>query len=198
MGVCLEDAADDANDALLANRHTSVTSDIGSLSSQVATTTSALSVQVTNTYNALISHGNAQTNTLTAAIAATGAALSNQMTASTAQLTNQVDETTTALSNQVEAEATAQRSLDLRLQIELNLQAGEGKALTMFQLPGIHGGYLELVRDTVDNAIASMLAAGQSVNQAQRYFNDAQTAISQGRYKDAFKFLQTAYRDAAK
>lgn len=209
LGVCLEEAAEkraaeeekiaeEENAALLEGRHTSLTSGIGSVSSQVATTTSALSVQLTNSYNALITHGNAQTNILTSAIAATGLALSNQLTSSTTQLSNQLTSSTTQLTNKVDTEANAQRALDLRLQIELNLQAGEGKALVMFQLPAIQGGYLELVRDTVNNAMTAMLAAGQSVNQAQRYFTDAETAISQGRYKDAFKFLQTAYQNVAK
>ncbi|MEO8378340.1 MAG: hypothetical protein ABI779_01630 [Acidobacteriota bacterium] len=220
LGVCLEEAAEtraaedqkkaeEENAALLEGRYTSLTSGIGGVSSQVATTTSALSVQLTNSYNALVIGGNAQTNILSSAITTAGAALSNQLTSSTTQLTNQLTSSTTQLSNQltssttqltnkVESEASAQRALDLRLQIELNLQAGEGKALVMFELPQIQGGYLELVRDTVNNAITSMLAAGQSINQAQRYFNDAQAAIAQGRYKDAFKYLQTAYQNVAK
>lgn len=46
--------------------------------------------------------------------------------------------------------------------------------------------------------MTTMLAAGQSINQAQRYYSDAQAAISQGHYKDAFRFLQTAYQNVAK
>jgi hypothetical protein len=209
LGVCLEEAAEERasedqkkaeeeNAALLEGRHTSLTSGIGGVSSQVATTTSALSVQLTNSYNALVIGGNAQTNILSSAITAAGAALSNQLTSSTTQLSSQLTSSTTQLSNEIDAEAKEQRALDLRLQIELNLQAGEGKGLVMFQLPAIQNGYLELVRDIVNNAMTTMLAAGQSINQAQKYFNDAQAAISQGRYKEAFKFLQTAYQNVAK
>jgi hypothetical protein len=202
LGVCLQKAAADAgaeaNDVLLEGRHTSVTSGIGSLSSQVsqvATTTGGVSVQLTNTYNALVTDGNAQTNILSSATGAAGAALSNQLSSSTTQLSNQLTSSTTQLTNKVDAEAKAQRTLDLRLQVELNLAADE--ALVMFQLPAIHGGYLELARDTVNNAITSMLASGHPVGQAVKYFNDAQTAISQARWKDAFKSLQSSYREVA-
>jgi hypothetical protein len=173
------------------NLTTNGSGQMASLTASVAAAQTALSNQLTGS-----------TASLTASVTAAQTALSNQLTGSTTSLTasvaaaqtalsNQLTTTTNTLTNKIDTAAAAQRSLDLRLQIEGNLQAGG--TLAMFQVPAANGGYLELVRDTVNSAITSMLAAGQTINQAQKYFNDAQTAISQARYKDAFKSLQTAY-----
>ncbi len=176
LGVCLQDAANDANDTLQSNRHTEVTTDISNVYANVTTTTTLLGQQLTISFNALTNLTNTQ-----------GASLITTMT------NNTID-----IENLINSKTTAQRDLDLRMQIEQNLQAGEGKALAAFELPGANGGYLELARDIVNNAISSMLATSQGTGQAQKWFTDAQNNINNGKFKDAYKSLQKAYSELTK
>jgi hypothetical protein len=82
-------------------------------------------------------------------------------------------------------------TLDLRLQIELNLAAKQ--PLAMFQLPQANGGYVELVRDVVADAISAMLASGQTVGKASKYFEDGVAAMSLGNFKQAYLAFQRSY-----
>ncbi len=113
-------------------------------------------------------------------------------------LTNLVDNKTGEVEGLINQKTDDARQLDLRLQIELNLAAGEGNALAMFELPEANGGYLEMARDIVDNEISSLLAAGLPIGQAQKLFNDALSWIAGGRFKDAYDSLQKAHNELTK
>ncbi|HSP17358.1 MAG TPA: hypothetical protein VLV78_21620 [Thermoanaerobaculia bacterium] len=165
LGVCLQDAADDANELLSTNRHTEITGGQTLLGQQLAA--------------ALLS-------------------ITGSLSTSTAGLTTLITNKSIDLTNLVNQRGDAQRDLDLRMQIELNLQAGEGRALALFQLPKANGGYLELARDIVNSAINAMLAAGQNVGQAQKMFAQAESDLGLGRFKAAYKNLQQAYMELSK
>ncbi len=176
LGVCLQDAANAAQSAQQDARYTNVTTLLGNLSNQGASNTTLLSQQLT------VAFGN----------------LTNLTNTSTANLTSLINTTGTSLTNLINQKTSDQRKLDLQLQIELNLNAGQGNALAMFQLPQANGGYLEMARDIVNNAINNMLAAGQSVGQAQQFFANGVSLMSSGKFKSAYDQFQKAYREATK
>ncbi|HSP14116.1 MAG TPA: hypothetical protein VLV78_05130 [Thermoanaerobaculia bacterium] len=145
---------------------------------------SLLATQLTNSFNSMTG----QTMTLSALI-----------TTKTDGLQTAVGAIQTSV-NEVKANLTdatdASHNLALRLQIETNLSGKD--PLAMFQLPKANGGYLELARDIVNGAISAMLAAGQSVGQASRYYNEAAAAMNLGKYKEAYNGFQNAYQELRK
>lgn len=198
LGVCLQDAANDANDQLLTNRHTEITTNQTLLGQQLALSFTNLS-NLSNSNNAGLSTQITSTsNTLQALIMSTSNTVQSLLNTSTNNLTTLINNKSLDLTNLINHRSDDQRDLDLRMQIELNLQAGEGKALAAFQLPKANGGYLELARDLVNNAINATLATGQSVGQAQKWFAQAQTDFSAGKFKNSYSDLQKAYNELTK
>jgi hypothetical protein len=84
----------------------------------------------------------------------------------------------------------------LRIAIEANLSENEDP-VAMYQLPAPQG-YLDLARSIVRLNIDGMRARGQNVYGAERYYSNALTLISQGKYKWAYRKLQQSYREATK
>ncbi|HKQ60800.1 MAG TPA: hypothetical protein VJS92_05895, partial [Candidatus Polarisedimenticolaceae bacterium] len=67
-----------------------------------------------------------------------------------------------------------------------------------FQLPAAFGGALELVRDTVADAITRTQAAGEDVHCAPNELGRGDDAYAQGEYKRAFDAYRRAYQEAAR
>jgi hypothetical protein len=93
------------------------------------------------------------------------------------------------------ATATLQ-TLDLRMEIEKSLALGISVGL--FELPKAHGGYLELVGTTVQTIITNLIAAGQTVGNAQTLENAGNTAYAAGAFKTAYCDYMSAYKAATK
>jgi hypothetical protein len=90
------------------------------------------------------------------------------------------------------------RNLTVRMAIEENLTGNGNAKVSLFQLPGVHGGYLEVVRQIVLETIQKTVAAGQPVFNAQKEFDRANLAFQQGSYKTAFDQYRKAYTEAVK
>lgn len=180
LGVCLQEAANakDAADAaaLADQRFTTLTTGITNLGNQAGNNTILTIAEVDKTFAAL--------QTLT----------TNDDAALTTLITNKFAD----LTSLIKQNAADAHDLDLRLAIEADLQGGPPNGLVMFQLPKANGGYLETVEQIVNDDISNVLATGQSIGQAQKFFSDGLTAMSSGRFKDAFKAFQKAYSELAK
>jgi len=176
LGVCLTDAAAARDSAQTDKRWADLTTSITNLGNQ---------------------SGN-NTLTLIAAISGSFASLTTLTTNDDAALTTLINNKSTDLKTNDNQKFEDARQLNLRLAIELNLQTDEAHALAMFQLPQADGGYLEVVQKVVNDDINGVLASGQTAGNAQRFFADALTAISQGKFKLAFKNFQHAYSELTK
>jgi hypothetical protein len=88
----------------------------------------------------------------------------------------------------------------LRTRIEINL-AGHGKhphEIAMFQLPEQFGGHLELAREVVEETLVNMMAAGESINNAEKKLAQGDLRYAAGEYKRAYVGYGEAYRAATK
>ena len=93
------------------------------------------------------------------------------------------------------ATATLQ-ALDIRMEIEKSLALGIYVGL--FQTPKAQGGYLELVGTTVQTVINGLIAAGQTVGNAQHYEDQGNTDYAAGQFKTAYSDYVSAYQAATK
>lgn len=90
------------------------------------------------------------------------------------------------------------RTLTVRMAIEENLTGNGNGKVSLFQLPGMFGGYLEVVRQIVLETIQGNRAAGQQVYNAQKEFDRGNDALQKGNYKTAFDQYRKAYAEAVK
>lgn len=191
IGVCLQDAADAADSAEATLRYnTTISTSINNKN--------LLSQQLTISFNALTNLSTTQGANITTLITTNTNILQSLINSTSTTLQTLINTKSTELKNLVTTATDSARDLELRLQIEANLQANQNGALAVFQLPKANGGYLELARDIVNSAISSMLASGQSVGNASKYYNSAQADITSGKWKDAYRNLQSAYKELTK
>ncbi len=135
-----------------------------------------------------------------AAIGAHDVNMTNQHNALSLQVGNQGTALTNLVLNQstiIQNKVQVASDLNLRLAIEESLQSGEGNELALFQMPN-PWGYLELVRDIVNESINGMLALGEGVGQANKFLAKGDGLFLKGDYKEAFEEFQKAYRELSK
>lgn len=94
---------------------------------------------------------------------------------------------------------TANQAQALKIEIEKALSdTNDNKRLSYFYLPQARGGLIELVRQTVLDAISANQAAGISVGNALLYFNKAEVSLTAGSYKAAYDQYGRAYIELVK
>ncbi len=204
LGLCLEQAAANADSAEAASRHNIVLTSFTNLQAFIGTQVTGLSNQnqsQTNTISVLINteSSNIQTTLLNESTAIQ-ALINNRSTSNQNFLSAESLEIQNLLqreSDDSQQDIADFRKLNLRLIIERVLQGGVGSEVASFQLMEPMG-YLGLVRDVVRETIDSMSAAGQGVGQAQKFYETGLSLFNSGREKDAFKEFAKAYRDATK
>lgn len=82
-------------------------------------------------------------------------------------------------------------------QIEENLARHDHKeTLYKYQLPAEHGGYLEIARSIVMDAMDAMTAAGQDIHKADKYLAKGDLSVDVGDFKAAYHHFRIAYRKA--
>ena len=83
--------------------------------------------------------------------------------------------------------------------IESNLMlSAPDFAIASYQVPEAFGGNLGLVAMVVQGAMDNMTAAGQSINFAQTFFDQATDLAAAGSYKQAYLMYRRAYREVVK
>ena len=90
------------------------------------------------------------------------------------------------------------RRQSLRHHIEQRLSEADHGAVALFFLPEFAGGYLETVRDIVDETIAKAAAAGHNIRQARDLFSAGDDDLIAHEFKQAFDLYGRAYRSALK
>lgn len=117
-------------------------------------------------------------NVLTSRLNTVGSSLNDQITDAEAALSSQVIELET---------------LEIQLKIEQQL-ATNGK-IVQFQLPESVGGFLETVRDIVDDAIVRTYQSGQDPGgDARRFWIEGNQALALGHFKSAYESYAIAYQ----
>jgi len=95
------------------------------------------------------------------------------------------------------ANANANKVELIRLKIAVDLSSTDGSVLVgVFMLPAAKGGYLELVRAVVEQAITEL--AGSSASQANSLLAQGDASIIAGDYKNAYSSYRKAYKVAVK
>lgn len=95
------------------------------------------------------------------------------------------------------ADAKANKIELIRLQIAADLASTDSSVLVgAFMLPAVQGGYLELVRTVVVQAITNL--AGSSTSQANSLLAEGDSYKNAGDYKNAYASYRKAYKVAVK
>lgn len=204
LGVCLEQAAADADAAQATERHTIVLTNFANLQAFVGTQVAGLALTTGNQTAQLQSTIDTQataTRTILLAESSTLQSLLNSTNSTFQSLVNTKSTETKALiqreSDDTQADVSAFQTLNLRLAIERVLQSGQGKEIASFQLLEPLG-YLRRVSDIVRETINAMAATNQGYGQAQKLYDDGVTLMNAGKEKDAFTQFSLAYRLATK
>ena len=204
LGLCLEQAASDADQAQATERHNIVLANFDSLETYISGQIAGLSATSQSQGDAMTTLINTESSSVLTTLQFESGAiqthLNSKSTAIQASLISESAEITSLV--QSESDSTQQdlsdfRKLNLRLIIERVLQAGVGAEVAFLQLLEPLG-HLGLVRDIVAETIAAMSATQQSIGQAQVLFDTGVALMNAGREKEAFKEFGKAYRDATK
>src|SRR6266498_3974392 len=114
-------------------------------------------------------------------------------------ITNRVDDVQTGLQT-LQANVDTEianlgtfQDLQLRMQIEDNLDRTEKDPIGLFQLPAAYGGDLEVVRSIVTETLAKEAAVGNASPKAMTYLTQANAAFAAGNYKTAYGLYRKAY-----
>jgi hypothetical protein len=140
---------------------------------------------------AIITNDNANKNTIVTTV----------NDAKTAIITNDnanKDTIVTAIENAkttIIVNANANKDELLRLHIAADLAAVDNATpVAVFMLPAVKGGYIELVRTIVIDAITNL--AGSSTEQANAFLAQADAYKAAGNFKKAYAFYRKAYKAA--
>jgi hypothetical protein len=204
LGLCLEQAAAEADAAESLGRHELVLANFANMqifvSSQIAGLTASSNSQTTSLLT-LLTNQNAATQSTVVAESQAIQSLINSQTSSTQTLVeNESEEIQTLLRNEGEDTRDQMgdfRALTLRMTIEQVLQAGVSDEIGSLQLVA-PWGHLSEVRKIVEETIESMTIAQEGIGQARKYFDGGVQLMDAGKYKEAFRQFINAYRETTK
>lgn len=172
-------ANDNANKGMIiANDNANLLTITGAIDTGTTTVTTAVSDGTT----LIITNANTNRNTI----------IANDNTNKDTIIANDNSNTANLL-----ADATANKIELIRLQIAADLASTDGSVLVgAFMLPAVQGGYLELVRTVVVQAITNL--AGSSTSQANSLLAEGDSYKNAGNYKNAYASYRKAYKVAVK
>jgi hypothetical protein len=136
-----------------------------------------------------------QLTALSTQVANTGNNLTTLINNSTTQIDNNIAAATVTIDSNI---ANLQ-NLELQLQIQINLLQS-GQPIGLFETPQSLGGYFELARTIVQNAIASMTVVKgptPAIIDANSQFKLGERQLALGQYTAAYAYYQAAYASAA-
>jgi hypothetical protein len=168
------------------------------ITNAISSAESSLRTTISNTESSIKNAISTTESNLTNALKTTESKLKTDITNTTNRLTTLIDSRSDSIDNSLGDTAAALkefRAENLRHLIEANL-ADAGLPIASFQLPEAHGGYLELVDTIVRETIDNKLASNQSIAQAERQYQRAKTSLNGAQFKDAYKWYSSAYKAA--
>ncbi len=204
LGICLEQAAADADAAEASQRHSLVLTNFTNLQSFVGTQIAGLASQAGDQSSFLLTAVTTQSTVIQNLInnqsGATRSQFSTRSNAIQALIQAESSDIRAMIgseSSDIQDQVETFRTLNLRLIIERVLQGGVGAEVALLQLPG-PAGYLGLVREIVQMSLDGLAATQQGSGQARKLYDKGTELAAAGNYKDAFKQFAMAYREAAK
>lgn len=202
LGVCLEQAASDADSALAEQRHNMVIRNFANLQTFIGQQTAGLALQQGNQTTQLTTLINDQSSALRGTVLSESAAIQaliNDRATTTRSIvnreSNEIQTTVSAENDHTGSDLDAFQQYHLRLAIERVLQAGVGSEIALFELLEPLG-YLRMTSDIVRETIANMATAAQTSGQAQKFYDAGVALMNAGSEKQAFKLFGQAYRAA--
>jgi hypothetical protein len=203
LGLCLEQAAANADDVLAASRHNIVLSNFAGLQAHVATQVVGLSNAQGQQVTTILNEINKESLNVRAKVTNESLAIQALLISESDTVTNLVDSESTEIKNLIQGESDATqagikdfRTLALRLIIEKTLRAGNNNEIASLQMLEPLG-HLRLVSDIVRETINNTKAAGEPVGKAEDDYTKGATAMNAGREKEAFRLFTKAYQQAA-
>ncbi len=204
LGLCLEQAAADADSAETTARHTLVLTNFSNMqafvTAEIAGLTTGSSQQTTAVLDLLTAQNASTQATAIAQSQAIQTVVNSQNTASQTLVNAESDAIQALLLSETDAlqkDVRDFRDLHLRMTIESVLQAGLDQEIASFQLRE-PWGHLDTVKKIVQETISSMTIAQEGVGLAQKYFDDAVLLMNAGKYKTAFREFMKAYRETTR
>lgn len=204
LGICLDQAAADADSAEGTSRHNLVLTNFTNMqtfvSAQISGLQSSSGGQTTTLLNLLTTGGSASRAAMAGQSQAIQSLVNAQSTSTQTLVTSESAETRLLLTNTTDttqSDIQKFKDLDLRVTIERVLQAGVTDEIATLQLLEPLG-HLRLVSRIVQESIQSMTVAQEGVGQAQRYFDAAVELMNAGKGKAAFREFIKAYRETTK
>ena len=203
LGLCLEQAAANADNALAAERHSIVITNFANLSTYIGTQVGGLTVTQGNQTTQILNLVNTQSLNVRSRVTNESLSIQALLNAENDVIQNLVNTESTEIRNLIQAESDATQTdikvfkdLALRLTIEKTLRAGNNHEIAHLQLLEPLG-HLRLVSDIVRDAINATKATNQPIGNAESDYAKGAEAMNAGREKEAFRLFTKAYQQAA-
>lgn len=166
---------------------------------QIANSTTTITSAVTNAQTAIVNNDNSNTATINSNITAAKTEIVNNDNTNTANIIANDNSNRVLIIANDNANANALRDLLLRTQIEADLaEADSATPVAWYLTPTGNGGHLNLVQTIVTQTLASILAAGGSIGNAQSFLDRANADKAAGNFKSAYDNYRKAYKAAAR
>jgi hypothetical protein len=202
LGLCLEQAAANADNALAAERHSLVLTEFSNLQSYVGTQVTGLAATQGNQTTQILNLVNTQSTNVRSTVTNQSLAIQAVLNTENDTIQNLVNSEATEIKNLIQAESDstqadikAFQTLALRLTIEKTLRAGNNHEIAHLQLLEPLG-HLRLVSDIVRDAINATKATNQPIGNAESDYAKGAEAMNAGREKEAFRLFTKAYQQA--
>lgn len=204
LGGCLDDAYAANNEEDEGNHQTLVTSRLNTNVASRATQTSVDGVQgqttsldasvavVEQKIDALPDEAIENTTLRTIAVADVLRATSIRFDQTTSRVESKV-QNLQAQQAQTWTLLRTLRTKHLRMLVEMDLSRDANTRLAMFQLPSSAGGWLELVKDVVEETLQNRSAAGVNVASARKELTSGVQQHTAGNFKAAYDHFRKAY-----
>lgn len=181
-----------------ANDNTNYNNIIGN----AAANTTTITTDVTNAKNTIVNNDNSNKDTIVNNDNFNRTAIINNDNSNKTAIINNDNANTVTITTAVEnakttivVNANANRDELIRLHIAADLASVDNAtSVAVFMLPAVKGGYLELVRTIVVQAITQL--AGSSASQANSFLAQGDAAKTAGDYKKAYFWYRKAYKAA--
>ena len=204
LGLCLEQAAANADQAELTSRHDIVVSRFANMQMFVGTQLAGLAITSGNQTTSIMNLINTQSSNIQGTVVAQSAVVQSSINAKSTAIQNLVNLRSTEIQELLQGESDASQAdlkafqtLYLRLVVEEVLQNGANGEITHLQLLE-PWGFLGLAAEIVQKSIDAMTQAQEGVGNAQRSLDSGKQLMTQGKYKEAFREFSKAYREVTK
>jgi hypothetical protein len=204
LGLCLEQAAANADQAELTSRHNIVLENFANMQMFVGTQLAGVALTSAGQTTQIMNLINTQSSNIQSTVSAQAQIIRAALSGKSTEIQNLVNQRSTEIQNLLQGENDATQAdikafqtLYLRLVIEEVLQNGANGEITHLQLLE-PWGFLSVVADVVQKSIDAMSQAQEGVGTSQRSLDSGKQLMTEGKHKEAFREFSKAYRELTK